>query len=146
MSDPAQSPASLPGRTLGSGDHRIVLYQTAEDAQGATILELWEPPGGGASPHLHRLMEESFYVIEGEFEFRRGAETLRGGAGTFVFVPARTFHSFRNTGASSGRLLLICCPPGHERYLREMVKLQEEGVLTDERIAELRSRHDTVSL
>ena len=65
------------------------------------------PPGKKAFPfHRHHVMDELFYVIAGEAEYRWGDERLAVKAGDLVAAPAGTkAHQLINTG------------PGELRYL-----------------------------
>ena len=98
----------------------IEYLQTSEEARGATIMKLNNPPGQGPAAHSHANMEESFYVLEGQYEFRIGEESVRAGPGTLVFVPPGTAHSFRNVGPIMAQTLCICSPPGIERFFQEL--------------------------
>jgi mannose-6-phosphate isomerase-like protein (cupin superfamily) len=69
--------------------------------------------------HFHKRHADSFYVLEGELEFRLGDETVRVGPGTFVSVPPGVVHAFENRGPASARYLNIHAPAcGFIDYLR----------------------------
>ena len=89
--------------------------QTAGESRFATIVGEIVPPEAGLSPHGHTKTEESFYELEGEFSIPCDGAEVRGGPGTFALVPIGKLHSFKNIGHESGRILIVCCPPGHER-------------------------------
>ena len=79
------------------------------------------PPGGVAPAHIHQREDESFYVVEGEFEFSRDGETIRAGAGSLFYVPRGSLHAFKNVGEERGRLLMSQTPGGlHERFFEEI--------------------------
>jgi mannose-6-phosphate isomerase-like protein (cupin superfamily) len=79
------------------------------------------PPGGGAPPHIHPREDESFYVVDGEFEFSRDGETIKAGPGSLVYVPRGSLHAFENVGGGRGTLLLSQTPGGlHERFFEEV--------------------------
>jgi mannose-6-phosphate isomerase-like protein (cupin superfamily) len=44
--------------------------------------------------HSHTREDEVWFVIEGEIAFVLGDETIVGGAGTFVYIPRNTPHTF----------------------------------------------------
>jgi cupin domain len=44
-------------------------------------------------------------VLEGEFEFSVGDDTVAAGVGSLIYVPKGTLHAFKNLGEGSGRLL-----------------------------------------
>lgn len=69
-----------------------------------------EPGWEGVTPHIHKRHADSFYVLEGELEFRIGDETIRAGPGTFVSAPPGVVHAFTNAGPGSARYLNIHAP------------------------------------
>jgi quercetin dioxygenase-like cupin family protein len=108
----------------GEGETLWVLgYFVTLKAQsdGLTLFEAIAPPGAGPPPHIHYEQEEAFYVLEGTFSFLSGDETIETGPGSFVWVPRGTVHTFKNTGAGTGKVLLTNTLPGeHERFFREI--------------------------
>jgi mannose-6-phosphate isomerase-like protein (cupin superfamily) len=122
--------------------------QTADQAKGASIVKLFIAPGSGPSAHYHTRMEESFYVLEGEYSFWVGEREIRGGPGTFAFIPVGQTHRFLNIGPTPGRLLCVCSPPGHERYFQELdAALQSgKGTVDRESLAKLREKYDTIQV
>ncbi len=104
------------------GGQLLTLKVTAEQTGGAySLFEDTVPPQNGTLPHIHHREDESFYVVEGEFEFLRDGETIRAGAGSLVYVPRGSLHAFKNVGEERGRLLLSQTPGGlHERFFEEV--------------------------
>ena len=97
----------------------------------------------GPRPHVHRLHEELFYVLDGEFDFFLEDQTVRLGAGAFITVPPGVLHDFRNPADRPARWLGIVAPGGLERYFAEVHDLAVSGRLTDTAMRELRLRYDT---
>ncbi len=67
-------------------------------------------PGDGPLPHAHFDSQESFFVLDGEWDITWGFEDEnRIPARTYdlVAMPDRVMRSFRNTGQSTGRLFVI---------------------------------------
>jgi quercetin dioxygenase-like cupin family protein len=81
-----------------------------------TALENVIPPGEGPPLHTHAAEDESWYVLEGELQFRIGDELSRAPAGSFVFVPRGTPHAFRNVGDEPARILVLFTPSGMETF------------------------------
>jgi Cupin domain len=52
------------------------------------------PPGGGPPPHSHLHEDETFYVLEGDFEFLREGEWHPLAVGETVFGGRRSIHTF----------------------------------------------------
>ena len=44
-------------------------------------------------------------MLEGEVEFLLGEDTIPAGAGSCVYVPRGTLHTFKNVGTSPSRVL-----------------------------------------
>ena len=145
------------GYTLQPGEGKIVEMrglQVSYKAAGArtpagpTFLEFKTPPGFNTGAHIHRTIEELFYVVSGEFELRVGDRTFRAGPGTFAAVPPGTAHGFGNPGTALATLLITISPAGvHERYFEELADiLVRPGPPDTAAIAELRKRYDTEQL
>jgi mannose-6-phosphate isomerase-like protein (cupin superfamily) len=84
-------------------------------------MSVLAPGDTGPDPHVHHDHVDSFFVLEGELEWRvgPGLEPHRGGPGTFVLVPRDVLHTFRNPGPGEARFLNLHAPGlGFERYLR----------------------------
>lgn len=93
---------------------------------------------------MHERLEETWYVLQGELEFRLGEETFTATAGATVFVPPRVAHAFANRTEVAARFLLMMSPPGHDRYFDELAEiLAADGPPDADKIADLRRRYDT---
>ena len=98
------------------GTDLITFKATGEDTGGAfALFDMLVLPGGGPPPHIHTRESESFYVLEGEFEFLAGDEWIKASPGSFVHVPKGALHTLKNAGSEVGRLLTLvapACPQG----------------------------------
>lgn len=61
--------------------------------------------GDGPPPHNHP-WDEAFYVLEGKVELIINGEGTVLNAGSYVHIPAHTFHTYRNVSETT-RLLAI---------------------------------------
>jgi quercetin dioxygenase-like cupin family protein len=86
---------------------RVDYLLTAEHSKQCSVFEFSIAPGFNTGAHYHTKIEELFYVLEGEIDLRCGERVVRGGPGTFVFVPPGVAHAFGNSSSASGRMLLI---------------------------------------
>ncbi len=103
----------------------LVTYKIPSHRTGGAyaLFEVATQPGTGPPPHIHHREDESFYVLEGEFEFLNGWETLRVGAGSLIYVPKGTLHAHRVVGEGVGRMLVSQTPGGlYERFFEEVGK------------------------
>src|SRR5215216_3685553 len=94
------------GETITARERRDVIL-LAEHEEIAITRSRYGPGERGPDPHVHREHTDSFYVLEGELEFRLGPDggTVRATAGTLVAVPAGLIHSFDQAGDTDARFL-----------------------------------------
>jgi quercetin dioxygenase-like cupin family protein len=84
------------------------------------LAEATTPAGGGPPPHIHHREDEAIYVLEGELEFMVEGETIKAGAGSFLYVPRGTLHTYRNVGTGPARYLGMVTPAGLEKFFEEV--------------------------
>jgi quercetin dioxygenase-like cupin family protein len=97
--------------------------------------------------HVHRVQEETFYVLEGECEWQIGDKLIRANPGTFVFIPPGIPHNIANASDRPARVLMTVSPPGHEHYFEELATLASASSPPDATsIGDLRRRYDTDQL
>ncbi|HSU18955.1 MAG TPA: cupin domain-containing protein [Acidobacteriaceae bacterium] len=85
----------------------------------ATMMQM-SPPGGGPPPHMHQNEDETFFVVEGEYEFLAGDGWTRRSAGQSFYAARGSVHTFRNAGSAEGKLLVMATPAGLDTYLEEI--------------------------
>ncbi|WP_454850436.1 cupin domain-containing protein [Rhizobium binxianense] len=84
------------------------------------LVEVTTAPGAGAPPNRHPSDDESFYVLEGMFEFVLDGATVTADAGTFIKVPLGKVHAFRNIADKPSRMLIINAPGRvHEAFFAQ---------------------------
>jgi quercetin dioxygenase-like cupin family protein len=123
--------------------HKIPSHKTG----GAyALFEVTTPPGAGSPPHAHHREDESFYVMEGEYEFLIEGGTIRVRAGSLLYFPKGTLHAHRGSGEGAGKMLVTQTPGGlYERFFEEVgapsdggsASLAEEDRLDLETIADI---------
>jgi mannose-6-phosphate isomerase-like protein (cupin superfamily) len=119
----------------------------SDQAEGASCTEWLAAPGFDTGLHVHERLEETWYVLDGELEFRVGDETFSAASGACVFVPARVSHAFANRSQAPAKFLLMLSPPTHDRYFVELAEiLGRTGPPDSEAIAALRAKYDTHQL
>ncbi len=75
-------------------------------------------PKRGKSKHWE---DESFYVLEGEYEFLDKDRTIRASVGSLIYVSRGNLHTYKNVGEGVGRMLVSQTPGGsHERFFEEL--------------------------
>lgn len=118
------------GDRLTIGNSEVTFKAVGADTHGHLgLFENFIPPGGTAPGlHIHRQMEEMFYVLEGEVEIYVGNQTVQGQPGAFVLVPRSTPHGFANKGTKPAKLLIMFCPAGErEKYFQGLAELMKDG-------------------
>jgi quercetin dioxygenase-like cupin family protein len=130
------------GQKLQIRNEAIYVKLSGEETAGAyTVLESWTPPGGGPPRHRHSREDECFYVLEGEYEFTVGEQTVRAPAGTLVYGPRGIHHSFSNIGDKPGRMLALIQPAGLENLFREASEMLRSGKADRSQMAALSARY-----
>ena len=130
------------GEKLQIRNEAIYVKLSGEETAGAyTVLESWTPPGGGPPPHRHTREDECFYVLEGEYEFTVGGQTLRAPAGTLVYGPRGIPHSFKNIGEKQARILALIQPAGLENLFREASEMLRSGKADRSQMEALSARY-----
>jgi mannose-6-phosphate isomerase-like protein (cupin superfamily) len=102
--------AYAPANHTGTSNVRVIGPETV----GATTLEVLVGTivkSHGAKPHAHPRLEQCAYMIEGIGESQAQGRIEVMGPGTWTYVPAGVFHSFRVTSDQPGRLLVVYAPP-----------------------------------
>lgn len=110
-------------RVLGE----VVAYKVTADMTGGaySMFEVAVPPGDGPPLHVQHHEDECFYVLEGEFEFLADGGTAK--AGSLVYIPKGSLHTYKNVGGVPGRLLAIHTPGGvHESFFEEIGEEEDE--------------------
>ena len=64
-------------------------------------------------------------MVSGEIAVRIEDETDVAGAGTVVFIPRGTRHTFANPGEAPARLLALLTPGGFEHYFDALAQALE---------------------
>jgi len=107
----------------------VTFYALGEDTGGAfTLFEEAIAPQTGALPHVHHEEDQAFYVLEGDHQFVCDGHAFAAEAGSFLYVPRGTVHSYENVGTEPGRLLLLSTPAGGtERIFFELGEPATEG-------------------
>lgn len=81
---------------------------------GAFVIAEWQDPGGYTGPprliaprHLHRSDDEAWYVLDGMLYVQVGEDVVEAPAGSAVFVPRNTPHTYWNPRPEPARYLLV---------------------------------------
>ncbi len=125
------------------GPFRIVSRVLPDQSQGA--WELYELTMGPATIdyHVHRTMDETLYLVEGEIKFVVAGETFHRPAGSVAFIPRGVHHGFTNPGPDRSRVLILFSPSGsQDEYFRKLQKLFAAPSLAVGALQALRRQYD----
>ncbi|MBV9230246.1 MAG: cupin domain-containing protein [Chloroflexi bacterium] len=96
--------APLTGQIIGLDESQFVIAE-------------WTDPGAPPGPprliapfHVHYSDDEAWYVLEGRLAFRLGNQEIEAPAGSAVFAPRGTPHTYWNPQPTPARYLLIMTP------------------------------------
>jgi mannose-6-phosphate isomerase-like protein (cupin superfamily) len=71
----------------------LAVLRTPEGAC-PVVIEMTVPPGGHAPLHVHRDLDDSFYLLSGRIAMRCGDETFVASPGDYVSLPHGVPHTF----------------------------------------------------
>ena len=109
-------------RSLWVMGEMVTCKVTSDQTSGAySLFEITTQPGDGPPPHVQHWEDESFYVLEGEYQFLVEGRTIRAGERSLLYVPKGNAHTHKNVGDEPGRMLVSQRPGGsHERFFEEI--------------------------
>jgi len=84
------------------------------------VVESHDVPGGGPPPHIHHREDETFQILEGEYEFSVGGRTILARPGTTLFAPRDVPHSYRCVSPNGGKLSVVVTPAGFEGFFEQV--------------------------
>ena len=93
----------------------------SQDTEGRfSLFESLDQPDSGPPMHVHHREDESYYILQGDYEIHREGEApLRATVGACVHVPRGTIHTYKNIASTPGRMVVITTPGGLEGFFAE---------------------------
>lgn len=101
------------------GDVVTFKVTAAESDDAYFIVEIISVPGGGPEfLHTH-VPQETFWILQGEYEVYGQDEdgekyAIAASVGSTVHIPGNVPHGFKNVGDTQGKLLAIYAPVTHQ--------------------------------
>jgi quercetin dioxygenase-like cupin family protein len=112
-----------------AGNTYRILISGEQTGGSFAVIDMLVPPGGGPAPHAHPNFRESFYVVEGQVDFKSEAGNYVAKAGAFVNIPlGGMVHCFKNTSSTPAHLLCTVVPAGLEAFFKEIGKPVQPGI------------------
>ena len=112
-------------RFLGASTMRLKLDDVGSSGAVAFYEYLSEPGVQGPPQHVHHAHDETFYVVDGTYEFTIGDRIVDMAKGSFLFLPRGTPHTFRNVGDDLGCVVGTFNPGRFANYFRELAEIIE---------------------
>ena len=106
-----------------------------------SAVESHDVTGGGPPPHIHHNEDETFQILEGEYEWTVGGQTFVAAKGTTIFAPRGVPHTYRYLGTEPGRLLCVITPSGFENFFEEINSLSPEQQQDIPRVMEIAGKY-----
>lgn len=138
------------------GDVVTFKITAAESDNAYFLTEIRSVPGGGpAFLHTH-VPQETFWILEGDYEVYGRDENgdkyaIEASPGATVHVPGNVPHGFRNVGTTTGKLLALYAPVVHQPEFFKEIGVAMESSLdelpfdqmpSNDRILEVLAKHE----
>jgi quercetin dioxygenase-like cupin family protein len=100
------------------------------------------PPGGGPPLHVHHSDDELFIIVEGELEVWSDGEWIPAPAGSVIYLPRGSRHTFRNAGTRPSRHWVLTTPSGFDEFYRDAAAIFAAGGAPDvQKLGALAAKH-----
>lgn len=127
--------------------NRVHYLATGAGTGGLFGLYRWEfsTAVSGPSPHFHRTLAESFYILTGEVTVYDGTGWKKAQPGDYLHVPPGGLHGFRNESGAEASMLLQFAPGApREGYFEGLARRAAGETMTAAELEEFMSYHDNV--
>jgi quercetin dioxygenase-like cupin family protein len=124
-----------------SGNTITVKLAGEQTGDAYSVFEVTAPPNVGAGLHIDNNWDEFWHVMEGTFTFTLNGERKELGAGGFAHGPHGIPHSFKNTGETTGKLVMFTTPSGLEDFFRHIDEASLDGRLDKETFVKIMKEH-----
>lgn len=98
------------------GGEIVFKARGVQTGEALTVFEAANAPGQGPPLHVHALLDELIYVIDGTIRVRLDDRVERATSGACVFVPRGTPHTWAVESDRAARLLVVVSPAGLEQF------------------------------
>ena len=107
-----------------------------------SAVESHDVPGGGPPPHIHHREDETFQVLEGEYEFTVAGKTFIAKEGATIFAPRGIPHTYRYLGQTPGRLMCLITPAGFEGFFEDIGALSPQQQQDLPRVLDIAKKYE----
>jgi quercetin dioxygenase-like cupin family protein len=106
-----------------------------------SVVESHDVTGGGPPPHIHRREDETFQILEGEYEWTVGGKTFIAHKGTTIFAPRDVPHTYRYLGKTPGWLMCVITPSGFEGFFEDIGAMSPQQQQDIPRVMEVAKKY-----
>ena len=138
---PIQVPSDGGTRLNVLGIPMVIRIHGRDTGGIVSAVESHDVPGGGAPPHIHHREDETFQILEGDYEWMVGGETFVARKGATIFAPRGVPHTYRYLGKTPGRLMCVITPSGFEGFFEEVSGLGPEEQRNIPRVMEIAKKY-----
>jgi quercetin dioxygenase-like cupin family protein len=138
---PIVAPYESTGKLNVLGIPMLIRIHGRDTAGVVSVVESLDVPGGGPPPHIHHNEDETFQILEGEYEWTVGGKTFAAAKGTTIFAPRGVPHTYRCLGSEPGRLMCVITPSGFEGFFEEIAAMSPEQQQDMPRVLEIGGRY-----
>ena len=105
---------------LGVASMRVLVEDQAGGA--FALVEFRGDEGPWTIPHVHERTSESFFVLDGTFDFTCDGDAVTAGRGDYILIPVGSPHMI-TARQGGGALLSIIAPAGLQEMFKAVRKL-----------------------
>jgi mannose-6-phosphate isomerase-like protein (cupin superfamily) len=124
--NPIEVPSAAGNKVNILGIPMLIRIHGRDTGGIVSVVESHDVPGGGPPPHIHHREDETFQILEGDYEFVVGGKTILAKPGTTLFAPRGVAHTYRYLGQIPGRLMCTITPAGFEGFFEEIGALSPQ--------------------
>jgi quercetin dioxygenase-like cupin family protein len=106
-----------------------------------SAVESHDVEGGGPPPHIHHREDETFQILEGDYEWTVGGRTFVAHKGDTIFAPRGVPHTYKYLGKMPGRLMCVITPAGFEGFFEEINAMTPQQQQDIPRVLEIAKKY-----
>jgi quercetin dioxygenase-like cupin family protein len=130
------------GKTVNVLGTPMLLRVLGRDTNGTlAVVESIDAPQAGPPPHIHHREDETFQVLEGEYEFMVAGKTIKAKAGDTFFAPRGIPHTYNCVSQGGGKLSVTLTPAGFENFFAEIGAMSPQEQQDIPRVIETAKRY-----
>jgi quercetin dioxygenase-like cupin family protein len=139
---PVHTPSAGGKKLSVLGIPMVIRIHGGDTGGVVSAVESHDVPNGGPPPHIHHREDETFQILEGEYEWTVGGKTFVAQKGATIFAPRGIPHTYRYLGQTPGRLMCVITPAGFERFFEEIGAMSPPMQQDISRVLEIAKKYE----